>query len=291
VPFTDADLLTEHVDTVLLAATTNCNLRCTYCAVSLPSYVGEDFDFGRVEQLADEMARAHVSNVQISGHGETTIIPHWESYCRAFQDRGIAVCITSNFSKVFTEPEVDALARMNEIIVSIDTADRELLRQIRRKVDLRTILYNMQLVRLRSRALHSRGPRFNWQCTLSDRVVSGLMEWTELGLLNSVSIFTLGNLIEHKELNAVLTRDNVPLARHVAKLEREPLLAACKSISAAVARARSAGAMVMVQSGIIEGINESLSRYGEKERFDVPTGPSAIANAARRLRRYAGLSR
>jgi hypothetical protein len=42
---TEDDLLSHRVEVVLFGATMNCNLRCTYCAVSLPYYVGEDFDF------------------------------------------------------------------------------------------------------------------------------------------------------------------------------------------------------------------------------------------------------
>jgi hypothetical protein len=58
------------------------------------------------------------------------------------------------------------------ITISIDTVDRELLKQIRRKVDLRTILYNMQAIRLRAAncywrepVCYGREPVFNWQCT------------------------------------------------------------------------------------------------------------------------------
>jgi hypothetical protein len=59
---TDHDLLTDHIDVVLLAATTNCNLRCTYCGVSLPSYFGSDFDFSRIEKLVQEMVAAKVAS-------------------------------------------------------------------------------------------------------------------------------------------------------------------------------------------------------------------------------------
>src|SRR3977135_1930788 len=80
----DDDLLTPFVDTVLWAVTTNCNLRCTYCSVSRPPYRGEDFDLAAIEQIASEFAAAKVRKIQISGHGETTMIPGWEAIGRAF---------------------------------------------------------------------------------------------------------------------------------------------------------------------------------------------------------------
>jgi hypothetical protein len=266
----DKDLLTDHVDIVLFETTTNCNLRCTYCGLSLPWYVGQDFDFSRIEKLVQEMVAARVAGVQISGHGETTIIPNWEAYCKYFQDHGIAVAITSNFAIVYSEAEIDAFAKMGCITISIDTVDRELLKQVRRKVDLRTILYNMQRVRLRSVGHYRREPNFNWQCTLSDLVVPGLPEWVQMGLLNGVTNFTFGNLVEYKELPEILARDRAVVPRHVARLEREPLLSACRSIAEAVSLAQTSNANVVMQPGIIEGINARLAELGVNTPFEIP---------------------
>jgi molybdenum cofactor biosynthesis enzyme MoaA len=94
------DLLADHVDAVIFETTTNCNLRCTYSGLSLPWYVGNDFDFSRIKKLVSEMVAAKVASVQISGHGETTMIPNWQTLCKHFQDHGIAVSITSNFATV-----------------------------------------------------------------------------------------------------------------------------------------------------------------------------------------------
>jgi Radical SAM superfamily len=267
---TDDDLLTDHVDAVLLAATTNCNLRCTYCAVSQPWYTGHDFDFTHIEKLVREMVAAKVVCVQISGHGETTIIPNWEAYCKYFQDSGIHVLITTNFSTLYSESEIDAFARMSAITISIDTVDRELLKQIRRKVDLRTILYNMQRVRLRAVTDYGREPVYNWQCTLSDLVAPNLPEWVQMGLLNGVTKFTFGNLIEQKGLPMVLAREKAIIPHHVAKLELEPLQAACRSLTEAVVIARQAQAAVEMQPGIIEGINARLGELGVNTPFAIP---------------------
>jgi MoaA/NifB/PqqE/SkfB family radical SAM enzyme len=79
------------------------------------------------------MVAAKVAYVQISSHGETTIIPNWRAYCKYFQDSGIHVTITTNFATVFSDSEIDAFARMSSNTISIDTVDRELLKQIRRK--------------------------------------------------------------------------------------------------------------------------------------------------------------
>jgi hypothetical protein len=266
------DLLTNYVETVLFETTTNCNLRCTYCGLSLPWYVGSDFDFSRFERLVQEFVAAKVVSVQISGHGETTIIRNWETYCKYLQDHGIGVCITSNFSTVYSEAEVDALARMNWITISIDTVDRELLKQVRRKVDLRTVLYNMQTIRLRAVSQYGREPVFNWQCTLTDLVAPKLVEWVQMGLLNGVTNFTFGNLIEYKELPELLARDNAVIPRHVARLAREPLLQACTAITEAVLLARREKAVVNMQPGIVEGINESLKAFGINTPFAVPDG-------------------
>src|SRR5262249_15911588 len=205
--------------------------------------------------------------VQISGHGETTIIRNWEIYSKYLQDHGIGVCITSNFSTVYSEAEVDALARMNWITISIDTVDRELLKQVRRKVDLRTILYNRKRIRVRAVSHYGHEPVFNWQCTLTDLVAPKLVEWVQMGLLNGVTNFTFGNLIEYKELPELLVRDGAMIPRHVARLEREPLLAACQTIADGVSLARKAGANVVVQPGILEGINARLREFGINSPF------------------------
>ena len=267
---TDTDLLTDHVDMVLFETTTNCNLRCTYCGLSLPWYVGSDFDFSHINRLVREMVAANVKGVQISGHGETTIIPNWENYCKVFQDHGIEVSITSNFSTIYSDAEIEAFACMSCITISIDTVDRELLRQVRRKVDVRTILYNMQRIRLKALAAYSREPNFNWQCTLSDLVVPKVPEWVQMGLLNGVKNFTFGNLIEYKDLPELLAGEKAVIPRHVARLEKAQLIAACQSITEAICIAKKAKAVVNVQPGLVEGINARLGEFGINSPFKIP---------------------
>jgi hypothetical protein len=255
----------------------------------LPTYVGQDFDFSNIEKLADEMVAANVKDVQISGHGETTILPDWERYCSYFQNRGLTVCITSNFSKIFTDEEIDSLARMREITVSIDTVERELLKSIRRKVDLRTILYNMQKIRLRSLTRYRKPMFFNWQCTLSDLVVFGLSDWVEMGLLYGVKTFTLGNLVGHKFVAEVMKKENAPVPRQVAEMEKEQIVKACRVLNEACSLALSSGAIFLIQPGIIERINESLQNYGIREPFTLSNNHSGsivsiLINIKRRIK-------
>jgi len=256
------DLVTRKIDTVLFEATTGCNLRCTYCGVSSPTYISKDFDFGRIEEIAASMAAVHVRTVQISGHGETTMLPDWVRYCREFLDRKIGLCITSNFSKIFSDDEIDVLARMDWITVSIDTVNRKLLMEIRRRVDLRTILYNMQAVRLRALTKYGRLPVFNWQCTLSNLVIDGLVDWAQMGILSGVEQFTLGNLIENQEVARAVSADGLPVPRHIARLERDELLEACRTIQKTVHAVREGGAAITIQPGIEEGIAARLASFG-----------------------------
>ena len=275
VAYEPEDLLTDRIETVIFTATTNCNLRCTYCGVSLPTYKGKDFDFSKIAGIAEQMANASVRAVQINGHGETTMLPGWANYCRQFLDRGIKVAITSNFSFLYSAEEVDVLSRMQWITVSIDTVDRELLKRVRRKVDLRTIIYNMQAIRLRAVSVYDHYPVFNWQCTLTDQVVDGLRDWVQMGILNGVEHFTLGNLIEHTELADVLGKDGVRVPRHIAFLGKDELVAACHSIADARRLAYEGGGDMTIQPGIAEGVNARLAQLGINRMVDF-SNPSTL---------------
>jgi len=98
--------------------------------------------------------------IDLNGHGETTFREGWTDICFALIERGVRVRITSNFAKSFDETELEALASMDEIAISIDTMDPKLLRDVRRKVDLRQIVTNVAFVRATAPRLHRRPPAF-----------------------------------------------------------------------------------------------------------------------------------
>lgn len=150
-----------------------CNLRCVYCAVSHPNYQGADMSDAntkRVFRLIVELARHNrLDPVDLNGHGETTFREGWTEICFALVERGIRVRLTSNFAKAFDENELDALACLDSISISIDTAERKLLQSVRRRVDLRQIVINMALVKAAALKLHRAPPIFGFLCGLYDK--------------------------------------------------------------------------------------------------------------------------
>jgi uncharacterized radical SAM superfamily Fe-S cluster-containing enzyme len=49
--------------------TTNCNLRCVYCAVSQPTYVGTDMETSDFDQILVTLKNRHVKSITVNGHG------------------------------------------------------------------------------------------------------------------------------------------------------------------------------------------------------------------------------
>ena len=189
------------------------------------------------------------------------MIPGWEKLCEAFERRRIAVCITSNFSKIFSDAEIDALARMTHITISIDTIDRELLARMRRRVDLRTILYNMNTVRLRAKQL-GRAALFNWQCTLSDAFTAGLQDWLDMGILNGITHFTLGNLLRPPACRIARVTSQSSMARHWKRPVRTKKVRPTST-------SESCWRPLTIQPGIVESINEKLRSSGVNQPFQL----------------------
>lgn len=216
-------LRSKHYKNVVVSVTTRCNLRCIYCGVSQPTYNGYDMDLSSLSSLIAQLKNLRVDTVNFNGHGETTMIEGWQRYCQELLDAGFSVGITSNFSRDFTDEELDTLSRLAWIQVSCDTVDRPLFRELRRHADLNKLLANMAKIRAMG-LKRGRAPAFGWTCVVNDRVVNGLESWFWVGLASSVGRFVLSNYIKMPDL------DGVQNVRHLADLATPDLAQAIASI-------------------------------------------------------------
>jgi len=98
------DLEARPIDCLLLTATSNCNLRCTYCGVSQPWYVGQDLDISNLDNFIAGISDYKTNLIQVNGHGETTMIEGWGKFCQKLLDKGFPLVITSNFARLCPTP-------------------------------------------------------------------------------------------------------------------------------------------------------------------------------------------
>jgi MoaA/NifB/PqqE/SkfB family radical SAM enzyme len=190
---------------VRLDLTTRCNLRCVYCAVSHPSYRGTDMSDAVAKKaiaLIVYLAQHYdLEPVDLNGHGETTFRANWTDCCFELLEHGVPLRLTSNFAKPFDMNELEALACMENIAISIDTADERLLQRLRRRVDLRQIMTSMTLVRAAALKLHRPAPKFGFISGVYDK---NALEWeafARFSIAAGISYMIIWNLAEHSGLD------------------------------------------------------------------------------------------
>jgi MoaA/NifB/PqqE/SkfB family radical SAM enzyme len=241
------------VKSVNLELTKECNLRCTYCAVSQPRYAGEVMQEATLGSALRGIREVGPLSVALNGHGETTTVPHWERVAEGLRRSGIRLHLTSNFARRFTAGEVDELARMTSIVVSIDTDDAELLRAVRRHVNLETILENVRLIRECAQKLRIRGPVVTASCVVGTHNVMHLDRFVQAALRSGFQGFGLCNLVQYPEVPGALN------VSHVASLPMDQLASARAKILEARAIAISRGASFEIQSGLMESFDRALA--------------------------------
>jgi MoaA/NifB/PqqE/SkfB family radical SAM enzyme len=235
---------------LILELTTRCNLRCLYCALAQPDFHGRDLEFDPA-QIVRQVLELGIRAVQVSGHGEATIVPGWHKVARAFQDAGVTVQLTTNLSKRLSPAELEAMALMQCITVSCDTVDAELFARLRRPARFERMVEN--LVRLRAH-LPARGegrPHLAINCTFSDRVVDGLPDLMHWAAREEFDALSLVNLFEYPAVEP-----DFPV-RHPASVD--PARAWAR-IAEAQALAPKLGLEFHVMDGLVSALEEALAR-------------------------------
>jgi len=180
---------------VQIELTTDCNLRCIYCALSDPGYQAAHMADDVFHKITELCRQGEVEVINVSGHGESTGIPDWQEKITALLDAGFKLQISTNAANPWSWDDADLMSRFVHVMVSVDTADPDLLRQLRRKVDLRTISHNITLIRAAAARAGRPAPRLGLTGVLSDRSVVGLDRLVALASALGCEV-NLSNLIE-----------------------------------------------------------------------------------------------
>lgn len=216
---------------IAVELTSRCNLRCTYCSVPhSPAYGAVDMSPETVDHVLDLLRGERLVGVGLSGRGELTHIDDWEGLVGRFKALRVNISVVTNLSTPLTWDMAHTLAGLDRLGVSIDTVDREVLRKMRRSVDLRTILSNICMIR--AAALEMGKPRFGF------------------GIFTVVNVSTVFELSKVAALTAVLGANSLQLQdlvmdysdrvtdvdiRHISALPPDQLRKAVKEIMRAKA--------------------------------------------------------
>jgi len=192
-------LLRARTSTVLIELTTRCNLRCVYCAVNHPDYEARDLGLDPVE-IVRAVAALRPREVQISGHGESTIVAGWHELARELLALGCPLTITTNLARRLSDEEVQVLSEFDAITVSCDTADAETYALLRRGGRLERLVDNLRRLARACEEHPERRPYLAVNCVLTERSlgqIEGLVDWAAD---HGVACVSLTNLVVHPAL-------------------------------------------------------------------------------------------
>lgn len=161
------DLLSSYrLHTAHVELTSACNLRCVYCPVSQPTYKPKTMTTATTVDTIFSILKARPAQVNINGHGETTIVEGWERIFSPLLESSIDCNLISNLSKSYSDNEIDALTKLSTLTISCDSLDPDTYQRLRRKGSIVNILITINRIRERCRELDRQSPVIGFSCVL-----------------------------------------------------------------------------------------------------------------------------
>ncbi len=189
--------LQAYPQSLMIEYTSRCNLRCKYCSKSNP---GDDQIPGRnmdmtaqtVDAVIHLIEQSNYTELLLAGTGESTFHPHWrEDFPRLIQagkarNPACYVHVNSNFAAKYEDEDWAVFAQLDGVVISIDTADRQLTREVRAKSDLGLIIYNITRLQTYCQFHGLKLPQLTVNVTLYHEAAAGLPEL--MALLSNLPI-------------------------------------------------------------------------------------------------------
>lgn len=233
--------------------TSHCNLRCAFCNASQPGYKGIHIKKEILESVIFSIKSRHPKVVVVNGHGETTIYKDWHLYCNRLLERGYELHIISNFSKEFSEEELNTLARFKSIEISCDTPDPSLFRELRRGAELEDIRGNIQKLHRIISENCIQGPEISFSCVVSDRTVFGLKELADFGKSLGIKNFNFCNFVKYPQLKDTIQLD------HITQMPLEKMIQARETIVNTFDFLRQSNIKFFFQQGLTDSLEEKIT--------------------------------
>ncbi len=251
---------------LMIELTSTCNLRCVYCPKSQPGdklLPGRDQD---MPELIRQRALAHCRwladqgielKLILSGTGETTSLKGWMDRVQPFLELPGVISIVSNFARRFSEAELATLSRFTTIMISLDTVDRGVLKDLRRKMELE--IFTLNVVRLRSVSLAAgtRSPYLHLNCTATSRVAQ---KFYDLACYAATLDLSLG-VSSLYELSPI---PGLPVAC-VTDLPEAEFLDFCRQLEKAHGLFKHKNLAFDVQPDLLDRLVKRLSRIGDEQ--------------------------
>ena len=274
----DPALLQSHASGLMVEYSSRCNLRCGYCTKSNPGderIPGRDMDMSpqTLEQTLAFIAGQRLGELLLAGTGESTFHRNWLEDLPRLISAGKAanpqcyVHLNSNFALRYGDADFAVLSQLDGIVVSIDSADRELTRRVRAKSDLAQIAYNMLALKAWCEAHGRRLPRLMVNATVYIEAAAGLPELLVFLSQLPVERVALSDMVEHEAcrvngLRAVNTDDRAAFVAAVQGLQK-----------ALDFGQRHQGFRLDVSPHLVERVNALVARVNQGLGNDAPAAP------------------
>ena len=280
-PEIDPALLLARPSGLMIEYTSRCNLRCRYCSKSNP---GDDEIPGRDEDMQPQtleqtlalIASQPMAELLLAGTGESTFHKDWVTDLPRLIQAGKAanpqcwVHLNSNLALKYGAREFDALAQLDGIVISIDTADRDLTRQVRAKSDLALITHNMLALKAHCVTRGLRMPQLSINVTLYEGAAKGLFELVTMMAELPVSKLVISDMVELEAaringLRALNTDERATFIHAVQQLQK------CIDFIG-----RTKAYALVVQPHLVERINAGIAQLNTGAAATAaPTAPAA----------------
>jgi len=170
------NLIIPRLRELCINFTSKCKLKCTYCSAGKDGYQGFDITEANADILFEFIRENNVRSVVFGFYGDTLESDLWSRYANAFLDLGITCRIHTALYRQLTPDEIKALSRFSTIATSVDTSDRLKQAHIRKGLDLRTLVYNIHLIKSHALLNYQKLPFFEFNCVYTNHVAFDLCD-------------------------------------------------------------------------------------------------------------------